>query len=51
MKLTARDYGAETQTYAILCQNLASCLDELERSEEAENYRRKADEILRGIGL
>lgn len=51
MSLTARDFGAETQTYAILCQNLASCLDELERSEEAESYRRKADEILRGIGL
>lgn len=51
MALTARDFGAETQSYAILCQNLAACFDELDRVEEAESYRRKADEILRGIGL
>ena len=51
MALTTRDYGADTQTYAILCQNLAACLDEMDQKEEADTYRQKADEILRGIGL
>lgn len=51
MNLTVRDYGADTQTYAILCQNLAGCLEAMDQKEEAEEYRQKADEILRGIGL
>ena len=51
MSLTVRDYGMETQTYAILCQNLAGCLDAMDQNQEAEEYRRKAAEILRGIGL
>lgn len=51
MSLTARDYGAETQSYAILCRNLAACKEALGFMEEAESCRRKADEILTGIGL
>lgn len=51
MALTARDYGTETQSYAILCENLAACLDNMDRKDEAEAYRKKASEILRSIGL
>ena len=51
MILTARDFGAETHSYAILCRNLAACLDAMGRTEEAEGYRQKANTILEGIGL
>lgn len=51
MSLTARDYGAETQSYAILCENLAACLENMDRPDEAAAYRQKAAEILKGIGL
>lgn len=51
MSLTARDFGAETQSYAILCQNLAACYENMGRTEEAEGYRQKANTILEGIGL
>jgi len=51
MCLTARDYGAETQSYAILCENMAACKEALGDAGEAASYRKKAEEILWRIGL
>lgn len=51
LQLTCRDYGSDTQNYAILCGNLADCLDRLGRQEEAEDCRRKAKAVLERIGL
>ena len=51
LKLNARDYGEENQSYAILSSNLADCLEKMDRKAEAEEYRRKAASIMERIGL
>jgi len=51
MALTARDFGDRTQSYAILCRNLAACYEEMERFDDAANFTRLADDIFREIGL
>jgi len=51
MSLTARDFGDRTQSYAIICRNLASCCEEMGRPDDAAKYTALADDILQEIGL
>ena len=48
--LTRRDYGDDTQSYAILCENLAQCYRHLNRTDEAEVLKARADAIRERIG-
>ena len=51
LALTARDFGKETQSYAILCDNLAACFDEMDRAADAADYRQQAEAIRKALGL
>lgn len=51
LQLTSRDYGEDTQNYAILSRNLADCLEKMDRKEDAANWRQKSDAIMERLGL
>ncbi len=45
MELTKRDYGSQTLSYALLCENLAAVLQAQDRQNEAAEYKKTAIEI------
>ena len=51
LNLTERDYGKETLSYAVLCENTAECLKEMGQSGEAAEYEAKAAAIKERIAL
>lgn len=51
MELTRRDYGDRTQSYAILCRNLAACYEAMGNPDDAAKSNQLADEIMQEIGL
>ena len=51
MKLTERDDGEDSLSYAVLCENLALCLKELGDEEEALKFENKSYEIKGRIAI
>ena len=51
MSLTERDFGSNTLSYAVLCDNAALCCDALKLEKEAVAYRAEAQAIKERISL